>query len=214
MRSYNRRCVRRGKEKGAYPAVTYLPTAAHDGPKGYATIRGFTVRGSSCPSDRKQSSRRAPQGAIEMSRGESLDQAIADESRSALDAYVCEGARQMLQRALECEVDAFLVEYADRADKRGRPRRRRATFTRSGSPRQGMRQSKPSITSWKSTVQSMRRRAPASRRTGMPSPPSTTLPPSTGVTSGRPTRSRAPLRRSACGIAARKAAAQGRPVLR
>ena len=106
MRSYNRRCVRRGKEKGAYPAVTYLPTAAHDGPKGYATIRGFTVRGSSCPSDRKQSSRRAPQGAIEMSRGESLDQAIADESRSALDAYVCEGARQMLQRALECEVDA------------------------------------------------------------------------------------------------------------
>ena len=41
-----------------------------------------------------------------MSRGESLDQAIADESRSALDAYVCEGARQMLQRALECEVDA------------------------------------------------------------------------------------------------------------
>ena len=55
-----------------------------------------------------------------MAQGESLGQAIADESRSVLDAYVREGARQMLQRALECEVDAFLAEYADRADKRGR----------------------------------------------------------------------------------------------
>lgn len=55
-----------------------------------------------------------------MARGESLGQTITDESRSALDAYVREGARQMLQRALECEVDAFLSEYADRIDERGR----------------------------------------------------------------------------------------------
>jgi len=55
-----------------------------------------------------------------MARGESLGQVIVDESRSALDAYVREGARQMLQRALECEVDAFLSEYADRIDERGR----------------------------------------------------------------------------------------------
>ena len=55
-----------------------------------------------------------------MARDESLGQAIADESRSALDAYVREGARQMLQAALECEVDAFLAEYADRADEHGR----------------------------------------------------------------------------------------------
>ena len=55
-----------------------------------------------------------------MARGESLGQAIVDESRSALDAYVREGAREMLQRALECEVDAFLAEYADRTDARGR----------------------------------------------------------------------------------------------
>jgi hypothetical protein len=34
-----------------------------------------------------------------MARGESLGQAIADESRSALDADVCERTRQMLQRA-------------------------------------------------------------------------------------------------------------------
>ena len=55
-----------------------------------------------------------------MAQGESLGQAIADESRSALDAYFREGARQMLQRALECEVAAFLAEYADRADEHGR----------------------------------------------------------------------------------------------
>ena len=55
-----------------------------------------------------------------MARGESLGQVIADESRSALDAYVREGARQMLQRALECEVEAFLADHADRTDERGR----------------------------------------------------------------------------------------------
>ena len=55
-----------------------------------------------------------------MARGESLGQAVIDESRSALDAFVREGAREMLQRALECEVDAFLAEHADRTDERGR----------------------------------------------------------------------------------------------
>jgi len=55
-----------------------------------------------------------------MARGEPLGQAIADESRSSLDAYVREGARQMLQRALECEVESFLAEHADRTDARGR----------------------------------------------------------------------------------------------
>ena len=55
-----------------------------------------------------------------MARGESLGQAVVDESRSALDAYVREGARQMLQKALECEVEAFLAEHADRTDERGR----------------------------------------------------------------------------------------------
>jgi hypothetical protein len=74
-------------------------------------MRGFTVRGSSCPSDRKRARRRARQEAIEMARGESLAQTITDESRSALDAYVREGARQMLQRALECEVEAFRAEH-------------------------------------------------------------------------------------------------------
>ena len=62
----------------------------------------------------------ARQEAIATAQVESMGQAIADESRNALDAYVREGARQILQRALECEVDAFLAEYAGRADKRGR----------------------------------------------------------------------------------------------
>ena len=55
-----------------------------------------------------------------MSRGEALSQAITDESCSALDAYVREGARQLLQRACECEVKAFLADHADRIDQRGR----------------------------------------------------------------------------------------------
>ena len=55
-----------------------------------------------------------------MARGESLGQVIVDESRSTLDAYVREGARQMLQRALECEVEAFLADQADKTDERGR----------------------------------------------------------------------------------------------
>jgi putative transposase len=55
-----------------------------------------------------------------MARGDALGQAIADESRSALDACVRAGARQMLQRALEYEVEAFLADHADRTDERGR----------------------------------------------------------------------------------------------
>jgi transposase-like protein len=55
-----------------------------------------------------------------MARGESLGRAITDESRSALDDYVREGARQMLQRALECEVEAFLAEHADKTDESSR----------------------------------------------------------------------------------------------
>lgn len=45
---------------------------------------------------------------------------IADESRSALDAYVRKATRQMPRRALEYEVEAFLANHADRTDERGR----------------------------------------------------------------------------------------------
>ena len=83
-------------------------------------MRGCTVHGSSCPSDLKRARRQARQDAIEMARGEALGQAIADDSRSALDACVRVGARQMLQRALEYEVETFLAEHADRIDERGR----------------------------------------------------------------------------------------------
>ena len=55
-----------------------------------------------------------------MAQGDALGQAIVDESRSALDGYVQEGAWRMLQRALEYEVENFLAEHADRADNKGR----------------------------------------------------------------------------------------------
>ena len=83
-------------------------------------MRGFTVRGTSCPSDRQRVRRRARQEAIEMAQGDALGQAIVDEVRSALDGYVQEGAWRMLQRALEYEVENFLAEHALRADNKGR----------------------------------------------------------------------------------------------
>ena len=61
-----------------------------------------------------------------MAQGEPLGQAIADESRSALDADVREGTRQSLQRVLECEVEAFLAEHADRTDERDGSKLRQA----------------------------------------------------------------------------------------
>ena len=57
-----------------------------------------------------------------MAQGESLGQAIADEICSVLDAYVREGARQMLQRALECEVNAFLSFGAPKPATHRRPK--------------------------------------------------------------------------------------------
>jgi len=82
----------------------------------------FTVRESSCPSVRKHARRRARQEAIESSRSGALSEVIADEGRSALDAFVREGARKMLQTALEVEVLAFLEEHTATLDERGRRR--------------------------------------------------------------------------------------------
>jgi hypothetical protein len=69
---------------------------------------------------RKRARRQARLEAIEMARGDDLSQVIADESRSVLDGYVLPGARKMLQRALDCEVEAFLAEHGDRVDEHGR----------------------------------------------------------------------------------------------
>ena len=83
-------------------------------------MRGFTVLGSSCPSDRKQWRRRDRQEEIEAARSEAVVSAIAEDTRSVLDAYVREGARKLLQAALECEVEAFVEEYAVKVDEHGR----------------------------------------------------------------------------------------------
>ncbi len=50
-----------------------------------------------------------------MARDEAMGTAIADERRSALDGYALLEAGKMLQRALECEVEVFLSEHADRS---------------------------------------------------------------------------------------------------
>ncbi len=42
------------------------------------------------------------------------------DSRSPLDELVREGARRMLQAAMETEVDEFLATHADRRDDEGR----------------------------------------------------------------------------------------------
>jgi hypothetical protein len=113
-------CVRsREKNRAAYPAVTHSPPAAHDERQGYATMRGIAVRGSSCVSERRRARRQARQEAVEMARDEAMDTAIADEGRGALDGYVLLEAGKMLQRALECEVEVFVSEHADKTDEKG-----------------------------------------------------------------------------------------------
>jgi putative transposase len=58
--------------------------------------------------------------------GEDQEETVAvsicqqESSRSVLDSLVREGARQMLQAALEGEVDAFLASYQDHRDEQGR----------------------------------------------------------------------------------------------
>jgi len=51
---------------------------------------------------------------------EAVTSAIAEDSRSVLDAYVREGARKLLQAALECEVESFVAECAGKVDEQGR----------------------------------------------------------------------------------------------
>jgi hypothetical protein len=58
---------------------------------------------------------------VRTTANESIDSEVIEfrdafEARSALDEIVREGARQMLQAAIEAEVDGFLVQHADRRD--------------------------------------------------------------------------------------------------
>ena len=76
--------------------------------------------GSSCPSGKKRSRRRDREEEIEAAGSEAGASAIAEDTRSVLDAYVREGARKLLQAALECEVEAFVEEYAVKVDIHGR----------------------------------------------------------------------------------------------
>lgn len=81
-------------------------------------MRGFTVRGSESPGSIRDI-QRASDDAFESSEptGE-----IVVSGRSPLDSIVLDGARRMLQAALESEVEAFLEETAALLDERGRRR--------------------------------------------------------------------------------------------
>lgn len=52
--------------------------------------------------------------------GQCLAFPLAQDARSPLDSLVLEGARKMLQAALEEEVQSFLMQHATRVDKQGR----------------------------------------------------------------------------------------------
>ena len=81
-------------------------------------MRGFTVRGSESPGSIRDI-QRASDDAFGSSEptGE-----IVVSGRSPLDSIVLDGARRMLQAALESEVEAFLEETAALLDERGRRR--------------------------------------------------------------------------------------------
>ncbi len=57
---------------------------------------------------------------IEAIDAEVIEFREAFEARSALDEIVREGARKMLQSAIEAEVDVFLVQHADRRGEDGK----------------------------------------------------------------------------------------------
>ena len=78
-------------------------------------MRSFTVRGSESPGSKADVVRASREGA------EQIDE-IVESGRSPLDSIVRDGARRMLQAALESEVDAFLEEHAVLLDECGRRR--------------------------------------------------------------------------------------------
>jgi len=78
-------------------------------------MRSFTVCGSESPGSKASVVRSSREG------GEPIDE-IVESGRSPLDSIVRDGARRMLQAALESEVDAFLEEHAVLLDECGRRR--------------------------------------------------------------------------------------------
>jgi len=81
--------ARRGKEKGGVSGCgMFANSSQRRGRQDAPLMRSFTVRGSSRPSDRKRSKRRDRQEESEAVRSEAVASAIAEDGRSALDAYV------------------------------------------------------------------------------------------------------------------------------
>jgi transposase-like protein len=92
-------------------------SAAHVGQKGYATMRHATTIDASRPV-RELSSGAA--GTLDVPDPEVLACRAGCDGRSPLDELVHQGARRMLQAALESEVQAFLEQHASKVDSHGR----------------------------------------------------------------------------------------------
>ncbi|MBM83430.1 MAG: hypothetical protein CMJ78_22965 [Planctomycetaceae bacterium] len=89
-----------------------LSSAAHSGPKGYAVSKAARV----------VESMPVEASAVEVSDSEVLDLRANFEDRSPLDELIREGARRMLQSAIEAEVDDFIAGHAQLTDEHGRRR--------------------------------------------------------------------------------------------
>jgi putative transposase len=87
------------------------------GQKGYATMRHGTTNDRTSPAVTGTDDRQESLTDRGSERGEIP---AGNEGRSPLDALVHEGARKMLQAALESEVQTFLEEHAARVDEHGR----------------------------------------------------------------------------------------------
>jgi hypothetical protein len=109
----------------AYPAEVATLSAAHVGQTGYAVSETTTKRRGR-PADARCD------GDSQVVDSEVLEFRARFEERSPLDSLVREGARKMLQHAIEAEVDAFLAEQSSRVDEKGNRLVIRNGFLREG----------------------------------------------------------------------------------
>jgi transposase-like protein len=97
------------RKKAAYPAVIEKLSSPTWGQKGTPPMRQTTTNDAGNPAIGTTSKERSTIGFSE-----------SENRRSPLDALVREGARKMLQAALEGEVQEFLEEHSSRVDEQGR----------------------------------------------------------------------------------------------
>ena len=111
-------------KKGGVSCWGYYPTSRPTlGQKHTPPCKVLSVRGSESPGSKTSVVRSSREGA------EPIDE-IVESGRSPLDSIVRDGARRMLQAALESEVKALREEHAVLLDERGRRRVVRNSYHR------------------------------------------------------------------------------------